>query len=697
MNEWYQLVYNYKSEHNLTWPQLASQLGVNERGLRDKEHQPSVKIVAKLRELLRDQSIPTELGMQPTIFTSEHLEKAVDQALSSKKVSAQEVKTEMAIKSEISTQTDTENDSHPALSEDEAGELLIQHEYIRDPIHQDISITALERELIDTPAFQRLRNLKQLGPTDLVYPGAVHTRFLHSIGTLHCAQQIVDIVNHNYTIYDKPWLIGVGKYQNLLVRACALLHDLAHMPFGHILEDEGNLRPSQWEDSKRVELWLSDKDTSDKSVANTVKSFFKKMGISESKATHFIQDIRRYLFPVDKTNGSEYPMNLEYPFVVDIVGNTLCADLLDYLDRDMYYCGLRERSGDRVVKYLAIVRVQSLGDSAKHIAKFRATSDPSVGKGRVVLLAYRVEREHTPTGRTKIVPKSEINSEAIDLLRRRYALAEKVYFHRTKIEASAMLISAVASASLNWDEIFGISDEAFLAKLEASTNERTKYLIAKYKGRQLYKVAYEIRYRPRGDNDQDSLDLYDTLYPDYRNPTWRLNAEKEIEGLAVFPKGSVVIYCPALGMNLKQFEMLVQNHPEGEIKQLQDILDPTRQQEMGAINDRFEQLWKLQILIDPEVINVSDPSDWLNDLNKICEEVMSFPNERTDLVLKGKGRPIDDQIAHRVLEEYQEKHGLATGPINLVDELVTASRRAERSDKIEQVRKHLEGLMKSTE
>ena len=69
--------------------------------------------------------------------------------------------------------------------------------------------------------------------------------------------------------------IGVGKYQNLLVRACALLHDLAHMPFGHTLEDEGNLRPSQWEDSKRVELWLSDKDTSDKSVANTVKSFFK--------------------------------------------------------------------------------------------------------------------------------------------------------------------------------------------------------------------------------------------------------------------------------------------------------------------------------------------------------------------------------------------------------------------------------------
>ncbi len=191
MNEWYTLVSKYKLEHNLTWPQFAQQLGVNERDLRRKDHSPSANIVAKLRELFRGQPIPTELKMQATIFESELPEEAVEEAISLKKTTAQEAKAKMAKESEQFSKTGGENESSPEISADEASRLLIPHEYVRDPIHHDIWITALERELIDTAAFQRLRNLKQLGPTDLVYPGAVHTRFLHSIGTLHCAEQLV--------------------------------------------------------------------------------------------------------------------------------------------------------------------------------------------------------------------------------------------------------------------------------------------------------------------------------------------------------------------------------------------------------------------------------------------------------------------------------------------------------------------------
>ena len=697
MNEWYQLVYNYKLEHNLTWPQFAQQLGVNERDLRRKEHSPSANIVVKLRELFRGQPIPTELKMQATIFKSELPEDAVEEALSLKKTTAQEVKTEMAKESEQFSQTGGENESSPEISEDEASRLLITHEYVRDPIHQDIWITALERELIDTAAFQRLRNLKQLGPTDLVYPGAVHTRFLHSIGTLNCAEQLVNVVNHNDDMYQKPYLMRVSNYQRLLVRTCALLHDLAHMPFGHTLEGEGNLREPEWEDGRRAELWLGFENQSNKSVANKIKSFLKDSGIQESKAIKFIEDVRRYIIPPkDRTKHPEYPMNLRYPFIVDIVGNTLCADLLDYLERDMYYCGLREKSGDRVVKYLAIVRVRSIKDDSGQYTRVEQTIDNSVVTGRVVLLAYRVEREHAATGGSKIVQKSEIKSEAIDLLRRRYALAEKVYFHRTKIAASAMIISATASASLNWDEIFDISDEAFLSKLEATADTRTKYLIDRYKARKLYKVAYEIRYRPRADEDEESLTLYDELYPNYRKPSWRTEKEREIEEIAALPKGSVVIYCPELGMNLKQFEMLVQNHPDGEIKPLKDILDLTRQKEMEAINERFEQLWKLQILVNPDVLDVSTPSDQLYDLNKICEEIMGFSNERADLDLKGKGRPIDDQVALRVMKEYQEEHSGIQVAVDMFDKLVTASRRAERANRIEQCRESLKALMKSS-
>jgi HD superfamily phosphohydrolase len=695
MNEWYAQVYNYKLEHSLTWPQFALQLGVNERDLRRKDHAPSAKIVTKLRELFRDQPMPEEISIQPTIFVGEHPEIEISEGSRSRKPSIQEPESKMIDRSSKSRRAGVNSESEPILSDDEATRLLIPHEYIRDPIHQDIWITAFERELMDTAAFQRLRTLKQLGPTDLVYPGAVHTRFLHSIGTLHCAEQLVEIVNRNYQTYRQPQLMNIGDYQHLLIRTCALLHDLAHIPFGHTLEDEGHIRESQWRDDRRAELWLGDEEQSESIIVKQIKYFLQRSAISENKAAKFVEDIRKYILPPKKPEESNYPMNLEYPFIVDIVGNTLCADLLDYLDRDMYFCGLRERSGDRVMKYLAIVRVCRLLSAGDKRERFGETSDSSLGKGRVVLLAYRIEREHSPGGGSKIVPKTEIKSEAIDLLRRRYALAEKVYFHRTKIAASAMLISATASASLNWEEVFNISDEAFLSKLEASSDPRTRRLIARYKARQLYRVLYEIRYRPRSDEDEESLDLYDKLYPDYRKPSWRTAAEKEIEEIAGFPSGSVVIYCPALGMNLKQFEMLVQNHPGDEIKPLKDILDETRQKEMEAINERFEQLWKLLILIDPDVLDVSTPSDKLCDVNKICEEVMIFSNERTDLVLKGKGRPTDDQIAHRVIKEYQEQHEAAVVPHDVFEKLVTASRRAERIGRIDQCRKNLEALMKS--
>lgn len=684
------MVLKYKTDKGLTWPELGRQLRVSDRELREKHEQPSPRTVAKLRAFFGGDPISPELHI-PTIFTAGNHDKTGLRANGTDKTSNHEVKGEMSRRLTQPSLVINSDESQPPFPDDLAEALLTQHESIRDPIHKDIWITALERELIDTPAFQRLRNLKQLGPTYLVYPGAVHDRFLHSIGTMFCAEQIVDVVNHNYAIYRKPNLIKVGHYQHLLIRICALLHDLAHMPFGHTLGKEGNLRDDEWKDSKRVELWLGDKSE----IVSKVISFVKNCGLSESQAQQFVQDIRRYVVPQDKSKQRAYPMTLQYPFIVDIVSNTLCADLLDYLERDTYYCGLRERSGDRVVKYLAIVRVKPSPGAEQPYTKFIETDDEVVGKGRIVLLSYRVERAHTPSGGSKTVPKSEIHSEAIDLLRRRYALAEKVYFHRTKIAASAMLISAAANASLEWDEVYRISDEAFLMILQGSSNLRARQLISKYTARKLYKSLYEIKYRPYNDGDTDSLNLYDELYPNYRKANWRSEKEKEIEDTSGLPPGSVSIYCPELGMNMKQFEMLVQNHPGDEIKPLKAIVDPTRQKEMAAINERFEQLWKLRILIDPEEVDVTVPSDRLYDISKICEEVMGFSNERTDLDLKGKGRPVNDQIAFRIINEFRGKHPDVTVPTTVFDELVTASRRAEGVNRIEQCRRHLEATMKS--
>ncbi len=65
---------------------------------------------------------------------------------------------------------------------------------VRDPVYGFIKFNELEKEIIDHPVFQRLRRVKQLGLTEMVYPGAVHTRFEHSLGVMHLATKMYDVI-----------------------------------------------------------------------------------------------------------------------------------------------------------------------------------------------------------------------------------------------------------------------------------------------------------------------------------------------------------------------------------------------------------------------------------------------------------------------------------------------------------------------
>src|SRR4051794_11060826 len=82
-------------------------------------------------------------------------------------------------------------DAEDPLNPEQAASLLATVNVIRDPLHGDILITALERRLVETPEFQRLYRVKQLAMVDLVFPGATHTRFLHSLGVLHVCSEMI--------------------------------------------------------------------------------------------------------------------------------------------------------------------------------------------------------------------------------------------------------------------------------------------------------------------------------------------------------------------------------------------------------------------------------------------------------------------------------------------------------------------------
>jgi HD superfamily phosphohydrolase len=111
---------------------------------------------------------------------------------------------------------------------------------IRCPVYGFVTISDWEREIISQPAFQRLRRIRQLAWTDYVYPGAMHTRFEHSLGVMHMAtllyrgvaERSEDILRSELG-YNRD---GLRRHE-VLVRLAALLHDVGHSPFSHAAED----------------------------------------------------------------------------------------------------------------------------------------------------------------------------------------------------------------------------------------------------------------------------------------------------------------------------------------------------------------------------------------------------------------------------------------------------------------------------
>ena len=80
----------------------------------------------------------------------------------------------------------------------------------------------------------------QLGTAYLVYPGAVHTRFDHSIGTVHVAQRMIDAINRSFEL-DPAGSVQVSQEEARVVRLAALLHDVTHIPYGHNIEDQDGI------------------------------------------------------------------------------------------------------------------------------------------------------------------------------------------------------------------------------------------------------------------------------------------------------------------------------------------------------------------------------------------------------------------------------------------------------------------------
>jgi HD superfamily phosphohydrolase len=125
--------------------------------------------------------------------------------------------------------------------------------FISDPVHGSIGISALERQIIGSAPFQRLRNIKQLGNVHLLFPGAVHTRFSHSIGVMYMAFRLWEslIRGRLAESTDAEFHAAAAKIMEC-VRLAGLLHDVGHGPLSHHFEECLKVRSKSGKDFERI-------------------------------------------------------------------------------------------------------------------------------------------------------------------------------------------------------------------------------------------------------------------------------------------------------------------------------------------------------------------------------------------------------------------------------------------------------------
>ena len=188
---------------------------------------------------------------------------------------------------------------------------------IRDPIHGFIRADRLESALIDSRTVQRLRWIRQLGMTFMVFPGAEHSRFSHALGAMELASRVYDALAEKS---DGLLPVGPECLERRLVRAAALLHDVGHAPFSHSAEE---LFPSGLDHEEMTRRLLA---------LPELAAIFERHGDGLEPA-----DVTRLLA------GGE---GREERLLAKVISGELDADKMDYLLRDSLACGVAYGSYD---------------------------------------------------------------------------------------------------------------------------------------------------------------------------------------------------------------------------------------------------------------------------------------------------------------------------------------------------------------
>jgi len=310
---------------------------------------------------------------------------------------------------------------------------------VRVPIHGYVGLTEKEVKLMDSSSFQRLRRIKQLANTYLVYPGATHSRFEHSLGTLETAYRVAQQI--------KSILNDQDKMRKL--RYATLLHDIGHGPFSHIFEDMvlrvAKLKPTEFNhELVTVDLLRNDGD------------LVRILGSDIDGVMELLEPTTRFVEHC-------------------IVSSPLDADKIDYLQRDSYYAGVAYGVFDatRVIHTLKEIPGKFLDRRESYLGASIKGREAIIG----MQLAYYYMHETVYSHKTRRIADA--------MLTRSLELAA------TNDESFDRSIFQYSRNDTDFLESFKeLNDQKLIDLIAASSDEQTQQIIQSLNKRVLFKAIF---------------------------------------------------------------------------------------------------------------------------------------------------------------------------------------------------------------
>lgn len=562
----------------------------------------------------------------------------------------------------------------------------------QDEIYLSKGLSPLAVAIIDTAEFQRLHGLKQLGFAYFAYRGATHTRFSHSVGTYFAARTLLRriVQNHerlglkhpgrclserltqippdsginprDYHGFQGPWR-GMSE----VVTAAALLHDLGHVPFGHTFEDEfsGLFERHDSLVSPRLHTMLFH-------PSSELSSVFSDNGRNRWLSGLSNEELRRLIFVIlsykekvcdssyapflellDKAGGNNHSginelkksyleftsQRLFHPFMSDVIANTICADILDYLVRDQTNLGVECRAQNRIQRYF-FIRNGTLKD------------DEGL---RLTIMVCRPDKGGQ---------RRDVATTVFDIMRERYEMAERVFYHHKKAAASTMIaklldispaqprdndkiypapwttsiskperagkdpdmpsLAETAHAELS-PHLTHLSDDEIIDYLGISKVRRDghqmiadKYVELRRKlwlglrYRKLYRTLLVVDRDLAGKAPHGPEHLSEELWGEADDQLRIEKARKNRNSLEAklvdaaassdsrAQEGDVLIYCPSGKMQSKEIDVRVELEPE-KVLPLRRSAEFVLQEDIEILRRYYKELWRMYIFVEPDL------------------------------------------------------------------------------------------------